>query len=109
MKYIELKQQIKELELEKRIGSFNGFEESLEFKNFKTFFSMIDEPNYTLMQCKNSEEFNTSSETWFLCLPKNGQMYVIDAGNEEEICDQFYLLVEIFAHGFGKAEIELKK
>jgi hypothetical protein len=108
MSYEELKQRIAEMGLEKTIQGFGGFEESFEFEHFKTFFSMKDQPNYTLLQCKDSEEFNTSSNTWFLCIPKDEQLFVIDAGTEEEVCDQFFNLIELLNHGFGTAQIRPK-
>jgi hypothetical protein len=106
--YNELKRQIEQMRLNETIANFGGFDESFEFEHFKTFFCMNDQPGYTLLQCKDSEEFNTSSETWFLCLPKDGQMCVIDAGAEEEVCDQFFNLIELLKHGFGAAEIRPK-
>ena len=108
VKYDELKYRINQMHLDNIISNFGGFYESLEFEYFKTFFCMNDQPSYTLLQCKDNTEFNTSSDTWFLCLPREGQMYVIDAGTEEEICDQFFNLIELLNHGFGTAEIRSK-
>lgn len=108
MTYAELKKEIESLNLKDKIKDFQGFEESFEFEHFKTFFAMLNEPKYTLMQCKDNEEFNTSSNTWFLCLPKNEKLYAIDAGSEEDICDQFFNLIEMLSHGFGTAEIRQK-
>ena len=106
--YCELKQHINDIDFSKQIPGFGGFDESFEFEHFKTFFCMNDQPGYTLLQCKDSVEFNTSSDMWFLCLPKDDQMCVIDAGSEEEVCDQFFNLIELLHHGFGTAEIRPK-
>jgi hypothetical protein len=108
MTFQDLKMEIEKLNLSKKLQNFSGFEESFEFEHFKTFFAMIDEPKYTLMQCKNSEEFNTSEDTWFLCIPQDNQMCVIDAGTEEEVCEQYFRLMEILSHGFGTIKIEKK-
>ena len=108
MTFQDLKIEIDNLDLCNKIKDFAGFEESFEFEHFKTFFAMLDDPKYTLMQCKNSEAFNTTEETWFLCIPKDGQMCVIDAGSEDEICEQYLRLMEILAHGFGTIRIEKK-
>lgn len=108
MTYNELKEIINEMDLQKTLKDFNGFEESFEFEHFKTFYALIDEPKYTLMQFKDSEEFNTSSEQWVLCIPKDGSLCVIDMGTEEEICEQFLSLIEILKYGFGTAQIREK-
>ena len=108
MTLYELKEIIKEMKLEEKIEGFSGFEESSEFEHFKTFFAMIDEPQYTIMQFKDSEEFDTTSDQWVLCIPKDEQMCVIDMGTEEEICDQYLSLLEIFKYGFGTAQIKPK-
>ena len=96
------------LKLDDKIEGFLGFNESKEFEHFETFFEMLNEPKYTLMQCKDSEEFNTSSKTWFLCLPKEDKMYAIDAGTEDDICEQYYNLIDMLSHGFGTAEMRKK-
>ena len=109
MTYVELKRQIENLKLTQHIDRFEGFEESFDFEYFQTFFAMANAPKYTLLQFKDSEEFNTSNKTWALCLPKEGQMYVIDMGTEDEICDQFFNLIELMRYGFGTAEIRQKQ
>ena len=108
MTFSQLKQELTDLHLENIIENFKGFNESKEFEHFETFFEMLNEPQYTLMQCKDSEEFNTSKDTWFLCLPKDGKMYAIDAGNEDDICEQYYNLIDMLSHGFGTAEMRKK-
>ena len=108
MTYNELKKEIEEMNISNRIKNFKGFEESFDFEHFKTFYAMIDEPKYTLMQFKDSEEFKTSSNNWIICIPTDEGMCVIDMGSEEEICDQFLHLIEIFKYGFGTPQIRSK-
>ena len=108
MTYNELKKEIKGMNISNKIKDFKGFEESLDFEHFKTFYAMIDEPKYTLMQFKDSEEFKTSSDYWIICIPTDDGMCVIDMGLEEEICEQFLHLIEIFKYGFGTPQIRPK-
>ena len=108
MKFIEMKTALINLEIEKFIDGFAGFEESDEFEHFKLFYQLNQEPYYTIMQMKNSDVFKTSEDSWLLCLPKEGRMYAIDAGSEDEICDQFYNLIELMRYGFGVAQISKK-
>ena len=108
MKLSYLKSEIAKLDLNSKIKGFSGFEESLEFEHFKTFFAMLDEPKYSIMQFRNSEAFNTSEDTWVLCIPRDGQMCVVDCGTEDEICEQYLRLMEILAHGFGTINFEKK-
>ena len=108
MLYCDLKKMLHELKIEESIKSFKGFEESLKYEYFKTVFRLIDEPEYTLMQFKNSEEFGTSSENWIICIPNDEQMCVIDFGTEDDICEQFYHLMEIFKFGFGTIKTRKK-
>ena len=109
MNYVELKTSVNELHLENKIDSFQGFEESLEFEHFTTFFQLSCAPHYTLLQMKDSEEFNTSKDTWALCLPRDGQMVVIDMGSEEEMCEQYFNLIELINRGFGVADVRKKQ
>lgn len=109
MTYFKLKEELNKLDIKSTIETFGGFEESLEYEHFKTVFSLKDEPNYTLMQFKDSEEFKTSSETWLVCLPNDEQMCVIDIGSEEDMCDQFFSLIEIFRYGFGTIKVQKKE
>lgn len=108
MTYEVLKKEIEELNIDKRIDNFKGFEESFEFEHFKTYYAMIDEPRYTLMQFKDSDEFQTSSENWIICLPTEDGLCVIDMGLENEICNQFLHLIEIYKYGFGTPQIRPK-
>lgn len=108
MNYLQLKKQLDDLSLNVVIDGFGGFEESINLESFKTLFTMVDAPYYTLLQCCDNDDMHTTSDTWFLCIPKDEKMYVIDAGTEEEMCDQFFNLVELLRHGFGTAEIRPK-
>lgn len=103
-----MKDAVESMCLENTIQNFKGFEESKEYEYFETVYAMIDKPAYTLMQCKENKKMNTSSENWFLCLPKDGQLVIIDAGTEDDICDQFFNLIELMKYGFGTAEIRPK-
>ena len=109
MTYNELKAQLEALNISSVIESFGGFEESFEYEYFKTVLALKDEPNYTLMQFEDSEEFKTSSDTWLVCLPNNEQLCVIDMGTEEDMCDQFFSLMEIFRYGFGTIKVQKKE
>ena len=109
MTYNELKTELDKLNIGATIESFGGFEESFEYEHFKTVLTLKDEPNYTLMQFKDSDEFNTSSETWLVCIPNDEQLCVIDMGTEEDMCDQFFSLMEIFRYGFGTIKVQKKE
>lgn len=108
MIYKELKEQINNLNLQNTIEDFLGFEECIDYANFKTLFAMRNKPRYTLIQLRNNPEQNTSETTWILGIPQDDKLYAIDAGTEEEMCDQFFNLVEMINYGFGTVEIRQK-
>lgn len=108
MTFEELKMEIEKSNFEEILNNYKGFEEKHDLKHYKTYFEMLNEPFYTLMQFQDSEEFKTKSDQWVLCLPQGDQLVVMDLGTEEEICDQFFNLMEILKYGFGTAEIRPK-
>ena len=108
MTFEELKEDIKNTDYKTMVKNYKGFREEHDLEYYKTFFEMLNEPFYTLMQFQNSEKFNTKEDQWVLCLPQGEDMVVMDIGTEEEICDQFSYLLEIWKYGFGNAQIREK-
>lgn len=102
MTFIELKEELKLLQKKKKNVKMKGFEESFEFVHFKTFFALLDEPKYAILQPKTSEEFHTDENKWFLTYTQNEQMIVIDIADEDTICDEFYQLILIWFSGNRK-------
>ena len=92
MTFEEMKTEIAamhELDKNAKVANFN---ESREFVHFDIFYEMLDEPQYTLLKDKNSE-------TWFLGFPRDNKMMVIDAGEEDIICDEYYELYLLWLSG----------
>ena len=108
MTFEKLKKEIENSHFENLLEDYKGFEEKHDLEYYKTYYEMLNAPGYTLMQFQDSEEFKTTSEQWVLCLPQGEQLVVMDLGNEEEICDQYFNLMEILKYGFGTAEIRPK-
>lgn len=75
------------------------FEESLNFAHFKTFFGLMEAPQYAILQGKNNEEFGTTEDMWYLTYTKDGQMIVLDIADEATICDEFLQLLNIWFQG----------
>ena len=108
MLFIELKNEIEKMDFQSIIKDYKGFEEKHDLEYYKTYFEMLNVPGYTLMQFQDNEDFKTTSKQWVLCLPQGEQLVVMDLGSEEEICDQYFNLMEILKYGFGTAEIRPK-
>ena len=99
MNYSELKTEVEILRKSKTKIKCKGFEESFEFLHFKTFFALLDSPQYSVMQAKDNPEMGTSEDQWFLTFVKDNQMVVIDIADEDTICDEFYQLMLIWFNG----------
>ena len=108
MTFDKLKIEVKNLNLEKHIDNFQGFDE-YDTDDFNIVFAMLDAPGYIIAQFKINEEKQQSDKTWFVAIPMNGKVCVIDTGTEEEMCDQFYDLVFMITIGFGTVGVREKK
>lgn len=106
MRYIELKDEIEELQNKYAKRHCQGFEESFDFAHFETFYALLDEPKYAIMQAKDNLDMNTNSSQWFLVFDHNGQMTVIDISDEETICDEFFQLILIWFKGNKTVKIQ---
>lgn len=89
---------IHELDKNAKVANFN---ESREFVHFDIFYEMLAEPKYTLLKDKNSE-------IWFLGFPRDNKMMVIDAGEEDIICDEYYELYLLWLSGM-RAQVQKKE
>ena len=101
MKFDEMKTEIDLLHQKDKNAKVASFNESREFVHFEIFFEMLDDPQYTLLKDKNSE-------TWFLGFPRDEKMMIIDAGEEDIICDEYYELYLLWLSGM-RAEIREKE
>lgn len=99
MNYQEVKSEIDILLKNNPKVKCKGFEESFDFLHFKTFYSLLDEPKYAVLQAKNNPEMNTSEDQWFLTFNQNGRMVVIDIADEDTICDELYQLMLVWVSG----------
>lgn len=85
-----------------------GFNQSLEFAHFKTFFELKDAPNYTILQGKNSVEYGTTEDMWYLAYVKDNQLVVIDISDEETICDEYFQLLIAWFQGAQKVKTQIR-
>lgn len=99
MTYKELQSELVTLSHINPNAKCKGFEESLEFAHFKIFYELKDAPNYAILQAKNSNEFNTTENMWYLTYLKDEQRVVLDIADENTICDEFYQLMVIWFQG----------
>ena len=100
MTFEEMKTEIATINASDKNAKVAKFNESREFVHFSIFYEMLDEPQYTLLKDKNSE-------TWFLAFPKDEKMMVIDAGEEDVICDEYYELYLLWLSGM-RAQVQKK-
>lgn len=101
MTFNEMKKEIVELHSTDKNATVATFNESREFVHFDIFYEMLEDPKYTLLKDKNSE-------TWFLAFPRDEKMMVIDAGEEEVICDEYYELYLLWLSGM-RAQVQKKE
>lgn len=108
MTFEKLKVEIANIDLKPFFKDFQGFDE-YDTEDFNVVYSMNNDPGYTIAQFKTNEETQKSDKTWFVAIPMDGKMCVIDTGNEEEMCDQFFDLVYMITLGFGSIGVREKK
>ena len=108
MTFEKLKQEVTNIDLKSYIKNFQGFDE-YDTDDFNVVYSMLDAPGYIIAQFKTNEDKKHSDKTWFVAIPMDGKICVIDTGSEEEMCDQFFDLVFMITLGFGSIGVREKK
>ena len=108
MKYSELKTELLELQNTFPAITCSGYQESLEFEHFTTFFELQDIPHYTILQGKNNPEYGTTEDMWYLAYQKDNQMIVLDIADENTICDEYYQLMVIWFQGCQEIQTQSK-
>lgn len=104
MTYLTLKTELDNIQKTTEAPFPFRFTESLAFAHFKTVFEFSESPNYAILQGKNSQEYGTTEEMWYLTYTQDNQMVVLDISDEDTICDEFLQLIIAWLQGAQKIE-----